>query len=180
MLDFILVSNMEFFLCDTVGFLRAIYIIKVILNFLRFVVPIIIIIMITKDLFKNVINPKEKDGMKKIINRLVAGVVVFLVPTLVSLVVYVIDLMFDNGDDTNYRISSCYINANKNCIDTIEEYLNCSDVTSEENKKCQEFRRCNNYRITSIGESCSVETLLDDKNCLNLNENNEYIRYFKN
>ena len=35
-----------FYLCDTAGFLRIMYLIKVALNIVRFIVPIILILMI--------------------------------------------------------------------------------------------------------------------------------------
>ena len=47
--------NVSFYLCDTVGFLRIMYFIKLFLNIIRFVVPIIVICMIILDLVRNVI-----------------------------------------------------------------------------------------------------------------------------
>jgi len=160
--------DLSFFVCDTTGFLRIMYLIKVLLNIVRFVVPLILIGMTIFDLVKNVINPKNKDGMKKITNRLIAAVVVFLVPTIVSLSVSLIDYITDNNT-TDYKLTSCYTNANMECINNIEAYLDCDDLgnnTSQDKRKCQAFRRCNSYELTN---SCSIKTVLDDKNCFDIN-----------
>ena len=174
--------NNAFYLCDTVGFLRVMYFIRLALNIIRYVVPIIVIVMIVMDLLKNVINPNEKEGIKKITNRLVAAVVVFLIPTIVNIIVYFIDLIFENGSTTNYKVSNCYTNATMSCINKIDDYLNCVDTglkntigESEELKQCKAYRQCNSYTLNS---SCNVSTELDDYRCSNYN-NNEKIDYSK-
>lgn len=60
--------------------------IKFILNVIRFVIPVILIIMGSFDLFRAVTAGKEEDIKKKqsiFIKRLIAGVIVFLVPTII-------------------------------------------------------------------------------------------------
>ena len=82
---------LDFYICDTLGFLQVMNLIKTLLNILRFVIPIIVILMLIMDLTKNVINPNEKEGMKKIVTRVSAAVIVFLVPTIINLIVYFIN-----------------------------------------------------------------------------------------
>lgn len=172
--------NLAFNVCDTEGFLRIMYFIKLAMNILRFVIPIILIVMIIFDLFKNTISPDNKDGMKKITNRLIAAVIVFIVPTLVNLVVIFMDYIFDNADETDYKISSCYTNANMNCINNIENYLECSEFSDDEKKYCQKFRQCNDYKLTN---DCSIETVANQQNCSSINKdkdgnaNFKYIKY---
>ena len=72
-------------LCLNPFFLRVLYLSKIILNIMRFVVPIVLIFKIIIDVYKQVINPQNEDGRKKIINRVMASIVIFMVPTLVSL-----------------------------------------------------------------------------------------------
>lgn len=170
--------NISYFLCNTVGFLRVMYLIKVLLNIIRFLVPIILIIMIVLDLLKNVVDPKNKEGMKKIYNRLIAAIIVFIVPTLVSLVIKFIGKITDNGVDTNYKISSCYTNATSDCIKNIEAYLNCDGVETNKDK-CKAFRSCNSYQLSN---SCQITTSLDNQNCLDINYksgslNGEYVQF---
>ena len=52
---------LDFYICDTLGFLQVMNLFKILLNILRFVVPIIVIVMLVMDLVKNVINPNEKE-----------------------------------------------------------------------------------------------------------------------
>ena len=96
--------NIGFSACDSIGFLRVMYVIKVGLNIARYVIPIIVIIMIIKDLFQNVLNPEDKESVHKIVMRLVAAAVVFLIPTLISLVLSLVDYVFDNKEDTDYKV----------------------------------------------------------------------------
>lgn len=158
--------NIGFQVCDQIGFLRVMYIIKVFLNIARFVIPIVVIVMTMKDLFSNVLNPNDKDGVHKIIMRMVAAIIVFLVPTLISLVLSLIDYVFDNGADTDYKTSNCYENANKKCISNINSYLKCEDVLNNEYSDCMAYRSCNDYKLSG---SCSVVTEVNE-NCKSINE----------
>ena len=160
--------NLElgFYICDTAGFLRIMYLVKVLLNLIRFAVPIILILMVLLDLFKNVINPKEKEGMKKIVNRILAAVIVFFVPTVVSLVLYLMDYVLDNSSE-DYKVSSCYTNANMNCIKNVDNYLKCNEINdTSAKKKCREYRSCNSYTLTG---SCGIKTV-ESNTCKKINQ----------
>lgn len=89
--------------------------IKIGLNVIRFVVPIGLIIMTVIDVSKNVFNPDEKDTMKKIGTRLIAAIIVFLVPTIINLLFKVIEVGvgddYKNGDNLN--IFECWESAGK-------------------------------------------------------------------
>lgn len=166
--------NVSFYLCDTVSFLRIMYFIKLFLNIIRFVVPIIVICMIILDLVRNVINPNDKEGMKKIINRVVAAIVVFLVPTFINLVVHLISYIEVASDsDTDYKASRCYTNGTLECVEKVENYLNCDGYEGEEQDKCKTFRQCNSYVLSN---GCQIATERDDKNCktINLDKDNEF------
>lgn len=167
-----------FFICDTPGFLRIMYLAKLAMNILRFVVPIILIVMIVMDVTKNVIDPDQKDGMKKIINRLTAAVIVFLVPTLVNVIVALIGYIDEiNKDNLEYSGTRCYKNANTECIKKIENYLNCEHISDGESKRnCQKYRKCNDYIVSN---SCNVTTVVDDKLCKAINQNEKYSGYSK-
>lgn len=56
-----------------------------ILDIVRIVVPIGLIVMTTIDITKNVINPDDKDGQKKIMIRAIASLIIFLSPIIVNL-----------------------------------------------------------------------------------------------
>lgn len=144
-----------FFICDTIGFLQVMNLAKIAINIIRFLVPILIIVFMIKDLVKNVINPNNKEGMKSITNRLIAAIIVFLVPTIIDLLINLINDATDNEYSTNYKLSSCYVNANKSCIQNIRNYINCEGVSTNEISNCRAYRQCNNYTVSS---SCNVKT----------------------
>lgn len=91
------------------GLISVIKIIKTVLNVIRFAVPIGLIVMTIIDVSKNVINPDDKDSLKKIGTRAIAAVVVFLIPTIVNLVMNIIDIGFSNSQ--GYNVSDCWRNA---------------------------------------------------------------------
>ena len=68
---------------------QVIALVRFVLNIICIAVPIIMILMGTIDLFKAVTAGKEEDIKKKqkaLITRIIAGVLVFLVPTIVMLI----------------------------------------------------------------------------------------------
>lgn len=73
--------------CDELG--DVLTIVKFILNVIQWVVPVILIILGSIDLVKAVIASKEDDikkGQQTLIKRLIAAVIVFLVPLIVSVI----------------------------------------------------------------------------------------------
>ena len=87
---------------------RILGIAKLIINIIRWIVPIGLIVMTTIDVFKNVINPESKDGMKKIGTRIISAVIVFLVPFILNLVLKLVSVG-DSSVDTS--IWSCWDSA---------------------------------------------------------------------
>lgn len=82
-----------------------------IVKILRWVVPILLIVLITFDLFKVVAgNPDDKvkkDAFSKIVKRLIYAVIIFLVPSLVNIVLTKIapisrDTTGKSGTSTSY------------------------------------------------------------------------------
>ena len=56
----------EYSICMQPGVLRIIYYTKVLLNILRFVIPILLIIKIVLSFYKGVLDPNDKEIFKKI------------------------------------------------------------------------------------------------------------------
>lgn len=157
------ILNSDFFICNTQAYVRAMHFVFVFLNVLRFVIPIGLLVMTVIDLVKNVFDPNDKDGMNVITKRFIGAVIVFLIPTLINLVLWFIDLIFDNQYNTsNYTLSSCYVNPTK-CYEEIESFYNCDDkyVCQENNKEeCEkEKNKCKNERAESsfmIDGNCNI------------------------
>ena len=102
--------------CNEPGVLNAFLIIKTILNVIKIIVPIILIIVCMLEIGKAV--AANEDTLNKlypkIITKLIAAVVIFLVPSIINLSINVID----SGND--YSTSSCWTNANKDTIASLE------------------------------------------------------------
>ncbi len=85
--------NILFSWCDpNGGLVKAISVTRTIIEVVRFAVPIGLIIMTSLDIFKKVINPDDKDGQKKILNRIIAGLIVFMVPIMVRFILKLADV----------------------------------------------------------------------------------------
>ena len=67
---------------------------------IRWVVPIGLIIMTSIDIFNKIINPDDKDGQRRIMNRFIAAVIVFFLPTIINIIMKLVEIGTD-GKVTN-------------------------------------------------------------------------------
>jgi hypothetical protein len=106
---FILDNLANFDWCrDGSGIIKAMSFIKAILNVIRILVPIGLVGFTVFEVVKKVINPDDKDFMKKIGNRIIAAVVVFFVPLIVSLVLKIIDIGTGNTSASSNSLGRCW------------------------------------------------------------------------
>ena len=94
--------------CSDYGIAYYLFIIKKVLEIIHFVVPIILIIMVTIDLVKLVVGPDdpEKKKSKSLINKFIAAVLVFFIP-------FIVNLLFNLIDNFGVEISGCWNAAEK-------------------------------------------------------------------
>ncbi len=105
--------------CSNILLLKIIYFLNLAINILRFVVPIILIFKLILDLYKGMISPDlKKEFIKTSFNRIISCVIVFLVPTFISLIVSFIE----------------------NVLETEIDYLGCLDSATLSNIKYLEER----------------------------------------
>ena len=100
--------------CSQEGVQGTFHLIKEILSVIRLVVPVALVVMTTLDITKKVINPEDKDGQKKIMYRAIGALVVFLTPTIVSIVFKVIDLGAGTSgsyNEANSGLAACWRNS---------------------------------------------------------------------
>ena len=72
-------SNLSF-IFNIVGYL---------ISLIKYIIPVVLIVLISIDVFKLIVNPDDKNKastMSKIATRLIYAIILFLVPTLVSLI----------------------------------------------------------------------------------------------
>ena len=76
------------------------YLVNEILKYPRYIVPALVILLGTLDLFKAVIAGKEdemKKAQKTFVKRIIIGVCVFLVPILINAIMWLADIVWSGG-----------------------------------------------------------------------------------
>lgn len=93
-------------LCENILFLRLLNYFNIIVSVLRFLIPIFLIIKLTLDLYKGIINPNDDNIKNVIIKRIFAAVIIFFIPTLVNIL-----LGFMEGiTGMSFNYSECMVN----------------------------------------------------------------------
>jgi len=114
--------------CNNPEILKIILYIKMIFKYVFILIPIILLLMLAIDFFKNIIAKDESEMKKNIsiaIKRIIYCVVLFFVPTIVSLVINLVD----SSIDTENTYLTCITNAELDIIDDkqIEYAMNILD-----------------------------------------------------
>ena len=120
-------------ICEQPSMLRVIKFILALLNIVRILIPIVLIVMITLDLGKNVLASND-DEMKKNFNiakrRIIMAIAIFLVPTIVNISLSLVEGI-SNGTLKAY--TTCKNNLSD--IDTFEAKLKAEQAQYEEENK---------------------------------------------
>ena len=91
-------------ICESSGFLTVLHMVLIIVNILKLAVPLVLIGMLTMDIYPLIGNPGEVSKVvKKSKNRLIAAILIFFVPTIMQLILNAL------GDSTT--VSTCYDHA---------------------------------------------------------------------
>ena len=91
--------------CSDPGMVTIIDIVRRLMDLFQLIVPILLILMITIGLIRLVGNPEAKDGMKKMKNRFLAAIFVFIVPVFVNLA------MSNLPESEDFQIAACWNSA---------------------------------------------------------------------
>ena len=114
------------------------------LDIIKFIIPIILIIVTTIDITKKIIDPNEKEGQQKIIRRAIAAVIIFFLPTIINMFFDMIGVEIPRGninssltnkqsskkDKKESNISSLIIT---NCPNSLSTYHNGDSITLNTN-----------------------------------------------
>ena len=90
--------------CKDYSLVAILAITKNILNIIQFVVPIILIIAGTIQFVQLTVNPELKDGFRKVLNKLIAAIIIFLLPLLVDVIL--------STTSSNFSVASCWKQSN--------------------------------------------------------------------
>lgn len=124
-------------LCGNLFLLKLLRILYTLINVVRFVVPIMLIIKLFIDIYHAILMGEGKIIKELSIKRLVAAIMVFLAPTMTSLVMHLVEIGMGEGTSTPYCLSS---------LDNIKYY----EELAEKNKKLNDEKKIkednNNYQ----------------------------------
>lgn len=117
--------------CTEPNILQVFYILKITLNIILTIIPIIFMVMIFKDIFMAVVNSKPDEELKgvlsKSLKRFIAAIIIFFLPSIFSFV-------FTDLVTVDPSLTVCFENAS---LDKINEYK----IMSEEERKADTEKR---------------------------------------
>lgn len=109
-------TTTELHFCEYPGVLRTFKIIGILITICKIVVPLILIFTVIVDLAKIVVNGKQEEltgSVPKFAKKIVAGLVVFMIPTVVN---FAIEKLADATDNTTMTAcSNCMLNQ-EHCV----------------------------------------------------------------
>ncbi len=115
-------------LCENVLFLEILSFFNIAVTIMRFLVPIILILKLSLDIYHQIIDVNEKEGRDRIIKRSTAAIIVFLVPVFVNIL-----LTFMEGiSGMSFNYSECSANATRENIKGIIEKQDKENQKNEE------------------------------------------------
>ena len=157
---------MQILFCDTLLSVRLIYLLKVTLNLIRFVIPILLIVKITIDVYKGILNgnDEKQEILKKSSSRIIAAILIFLVPTLISLLFSFIGTFDDSGNTYKTTFANCYNSVNQELLSELkkieDEKLNTED---QEARKNDEIYKANYEAYLKNVEELAMKSALDSQ-----------------
>ncbi len=93
--------------CSQPEVIKVFDLIKSVVDIIRYIVPIVLIVLTTMDILHHVLDPNSKDGQQKIMYRLIASVIIFFIPVIISFAFNVIDLGI-GYTDSNAGLKACW------------------------------------------------------------------------
>jgi hypothetical protein len=89
--------------CNNPSLSAFLYVTKNVLLLIEIIVPAALLIGGTVEFVRLSINPEDKKGFRKILNKVIAALIVFMIPVLINAVMGIV------GESTEF--TSCWVNA---------------------------------------------------------------------
>ena len=120
--------------CQNPDVLRIVYLATKLLDIVTIILPICLIVLILIDLIKMIIagDDKQSKNVKAIIRRIVFSMLIFFVPTIVSVIM---NLVSNSGTTADGSYTLCFENANKTAIASYQIEQDRQDKIKEEELK---------------------------------------------
>lgn len=118
-------------ICEEPAILNLILFVKGILELLCIVIPIVLIVMVSIELLKIVFDASDKtikSASKGILNKVIATVVIFFVPTIVNLIL-------KNLNEMNVQQTACWANANTATIAHYQQIKEARELSELQEKQ---------------------------------------------
>lgn len=140
---------------------KILVIVKTLIKVIQWSVPLVLVIMGTFDMFKAVTKADDQkvtqDAVKSFTRRLISGVIIFLIPFLVRLVLNFVDKNIITGDDTS---SSSWVTCWNNVDKKGSTYFNnCKNIytrdTDSESSKSNTSESSSNSNTENGSERCA-------------------------
>lgn len=131
-------------ICSDVDALRTLYVVKSFLNIGKVLVPLILIVMCSIDIYKVVIKTSYKP-YSAIFRRFVSALLVFFIGT-------IIDVVLNTLGEVNVSATSCWANANRETIAVLQE-IKIADIKAKaeaEKKRREEAQAKRNEELKKI------------------------------
>ena len=106
-----------------------------VVNMIAIIVPILLIISIIFSLVDFLVNVDQKNKSKKIIQKLAAAIIVFLLPTIVDTTMSLLDYAGGDVESNNFQVASCWTLAAKSSTSISNNTTNVSGTNTILTKK---------------------------------------------
>lgn len=140
--------------CNDASLAGILSIVKNIMLLIQIIVPVILIISGIISFTQLMMNPDEKNGLKKLMNKFLAAATVFIIPMIINVVMGIC------GE--NYNFSSCWVNAGDYGFNN-SEYNSSNDGTKKDKTKIngdyKNYEKSTNSKVSKyifIGDSRTV------------------------
>lgn len=106
-----------------------------VINMIAIIVPILLIISIIFSLVGFLVNVDQKNKSKKIIQKVAAAIIVFLLPTIVDTTMSLLDYAGGDLESNNFQVASCWTLAAKGSTSGSNNTTNASGTNTTLTKK---------------------------------------------
>lgn len=136
--------------CKDYGLATYLHIVKEVLGIIHLVVPMILIVMVTIDFAKMVMNPDDpqKKKSKSIINKFIAAILIFFIPLIVNVI---FSLIPNNISD----ISGCWKSADE-VFNTMKNTKSHSSTIDKYKRTVNSSSGSNSFKTSSNGNDIAA------------------------
>lgn len=147
--------------CDNSGVLKALNILGRLLTVVKILIPVIIIIVVIKKLYLEVVinkNESSTDITRNIISKIIIGLLIFFVPTLAGIYFNYLN-GYDNTQNSFTKCSSCILSNCNNLINDAVADEQEKEITSKKNTNSLNDNSTSNLGVSNneyYGKGCTA------------------------